>query len=44
MVALKFEVPTQKMAAASINKVLAGPTAEFFSAGQYYFQSNGDFE
>jgi tetratricopeptide (TPR) repeat protein len=43
MVALKFEVPTQKMAAASINKVLAGPSAaDFYSAGQYYFQSNGD--
>jgi tetratricopeptide (TPR) repeat protein len=42
-VALKFEVPTQKTAIASINKVLAGPGAgDYFSAGQYYFQSNGD--
>lgn len=42
-VALKFEVPTQKIANASIAKALAGPTAgDYFSSGQYYFQSNGD--
>ena len=42
-VALKFEVPTQKTAMASIDKALAGPTAgDYFSSAQYYFQSNGD--
>lgn len=40
---LKFEVPTKKAVTASIEKVLAGPTAgDFFSAGQYYYQSNSD--
>jgi tetratricopeptide (TPR) repeat protein len=43
LVALKFEVPTQKMAQASIDKVLAGPSAgDYFSAAQFYLQSNGD--
>lgn len=43
MVSLKFEVPTQKAAMASIDKVLAGPTAgDYFSSAQYYYQSNGD--
>lgn len=43
LVALKFEVPTQKMAMASIEKVLAGPAAgDFYASAQYYFQSNGD--
>lgn len=43
IVVLKFEVPTQKTALASIEKALAGPTAgDYFSASQYYFQSNGD--
>jgi hypothetical protein len=42
-VALKFEVPTQKTAMASIEKALAGPTAgDYFSSAQYLFQSNGD--
>lgn len=42
-VALKFEVPTQKTAMASIEKVLAGPTAgDYFASAQYYYQSNGD--
>lgn len=42
-VALKFEVPTQKTAIASIEKVLAGPAAgDYFSAAQFLFQSNGD--
>lgn len=42
-VAMKFEVPTQKIATASIEKVLAGPTAnDYFSASQYLFQANGD--
>lgn len=43
LVSLKFEVPTQKAAMASIEKALAGPTAgDYFSSAQYYFQSNGD--
>ncbi len=43
LVSLKFEVPTQKTAMASIEKALAGPTAgDYYAAGQYYFQSNGD--
>jgi hypothetical protein len=43
MVAIKFEVPTQKTAMASIEKVLAGPTAgDYFSSAQYFLQSNGD--
>jgi Protein of unknown function (DUF2911) len=43
VVALKFDVPTQKTALASIEKTLAGPSAgDYFSAGQYYFQSNND--
>ncbi|TBX70106.1 DUF2911 domain-containing protein [Flavobacterium silvisoli] len=43
MVSLKFEVPTQKMAMASIEKVLAGPAAgDYYSAAQYFYQSNGD--
>ncbi|MDN3677015.1 DUF2911 domain-containing protein [Flavobacterium paronense] len=43
MVSVKFEVPTQKTAMASIEKTLAGPTAgDYYSAGQYFFQSNGD--
>lgn len=43
MVSLKFEVPTQKTAMASIDKTLAGPAAgDYFSSAQYFFQSNGD--
>jgi len=43
IVALKFEVPTAKTAMASIDKVLAGPSAgDYFSSAQYLFQSNGD--
>ncbi|PWA04794.1 DUF2911 domain-containing protein [Flavobacterium psychrotolerans] len=43
IVALKFEVPTQKTAIASIEKTLAGPTAgDYFSSAQYFYQSNGD--
>ncbi|WP_026714850.1 DUF2911 domain-containing protein [Flavobacterium daejeonense] len=42
-VSLKFEVPTNKLAIASIDKTLAGPTPEqFYTAAQYYYQSNGD--
>ncbi|MFV8441720.1 DUF2911 domain-containing protein [Flavobacterium sp. LB2P44] len=41
--ALKFEVPTQQKATANIEKALAGPTAaDYFSASQFLFQSNGD--
>ncbi len=43
LVAIKFEVPTQKTAMASIDKALAGPSAgDYFSSAQYLFQSNGD--
>jgi tetratricopeptide (TPR) repeat protein len=43
LVALKFEVPTQKTAIASIEKALAGPTAgDYFSSAQFFYQSNGD--
>ena len=43
LVSLKFEVPTQKMAMESIDKVLAGPSGgDYFSAAQFYYQSNGD--
>lgn len=42
-VALKFEVPTEKTATASIKKTLAGPTwNDYYAASQYLFQSNGD--
>ncbi len=43
LVSLKFEVPTQKAAMASIEKVLNGPSAnDYFSSAQYFYQSNGD--
>lgn len=43
IIALKFEVPTQKAALASIDKTLAGPTpTDYFASAQYFFQSNGD--
>jgi hypothetical protein len=43
MVSVKFEVPTKKAAMASIEKTLAGAAAgDYFSAAQYYYQSNGD--
>ncbi len=43
MVSVKFEVPTKKAAMASIEKVLAGPTSnDYFSAAQYFYQSEGD--
>jgi len=43
LIAVKFEVPTQKTALASIEKALAGPSAgDYFSSAQYFFQSNGD--
>ncbi len=43
IVAVKFEVPTAKTAMASIDKVMAGPTAgDYFSSAQYLLNSNGD--
>jgi hypothetical protein len=43
LVPIKFEVPTQKAAMASIEKALAGPTSgDYFSSAQYFYQSNGD--
>jgi hypothetical protein len=40
-VALKFEVPTQKAAMASITKTLAGPAAsDYYNAAQYFYQAN----
>lgn len=43
MVSVKFDVPTQKAALASIEKTLAGPTAgDYFSSAQYFYQSNID--
>jgi hypothetical protein len=42
-VAIKFEVPTQKTAIANVEKALAGPSSgDYFSAAQYFYQSNGD--
>lgn len=42
-VSMKFDVPTQKVTLANIEKVLAGPTsADYFSAAQYIYQTNGD--
>ncbi|WP_333693835.1 DUF2911 domain-containing protein [Flavobacterium sp.] len=43
LAAVKIEVPTKKLAMASIDKVLAGPSAgDYFSSAQYFYQSNGD--
>ena len=43
LVSLKFEVPTQKTAMESIEKALAGPTAnDYFASAQYFYQSNAD--
>lgn len=43
MASVKFMVPSHKMAMASIEKALSGPTAgDYFSSAQYYLQSNGD--
>lgn len=43
MVPIKFEVPTEKIAHASIQKTLQGPGAEdFYNAANYYYQSNTD--
>ncbi len=43
LVAVKFQVPTQKIAMKSIEGALAGPTGnDYFSSAQYYYQSGGD--
>jgi hypothetical protein len=43
LVAVKFDVPTQKTAMASIESTLAGPKADdYFASAQYFYQSNGD--
>ena len=43
MVAIPFTVPTQDIAMKSIEKTLAGPSAnDYFSSAQYFYQSNGD--
>jgi len=43
IIAVKFEVPTNKTAMASIEKALNGPSKDdYFAAGTYFFQSNGD--
>ncbi|WP_026978731.1 DUF2911 domain-containing protein [Flavobacterium tegetincola] len=45
LVAVKVEVPTDKIAMASIAKALDGPNAaDYYAAGTYYFQSNGDMK
>ena len=45
LIAVKVEVPTDKIAMASINKAFNGPSAgDYYSAGTYYFQSNGDMK
>lgn len=42
-VSLPFAVPTQNLAMASIEKALAGPSmSDYFSAAQYYYQSDKD--
>lgn len=44
LITVKFEVPTQKIAMASIDKVLAGPSAgDYYSSAQYYYQSKIDY-
>lgn len=45
LVPVKFEVPTNKVAMESIEKTLSGPGAnDYFSAAQYFYQSNGDMD
>ncbi|RZK00596.1 MAG: DUF2911 domain-containing protein [Flavobacterium sp.] len=45
IIAVKFEVPTNKTAMASIDKALNGPSKEdYYAAGTYFFQSNGDMK
>lgn len=43
MVAVRIEVPAEKMALASIDQTLAGPKAgDYFASAQYYFLINKD--
>lgn len=43
LVSLKIDLNTNKTALASIDKVMKGPSAgDYYSAAQYFFQSNGD--
>ena len=43
IVSIPFTVPTQEVAMKSIEKTLAGPSAgDYFSAAQYFYQTNGD--
>ncbi|WP_338377147.1 DUF2911 domain-containing protein [uncultured Flavobacterium sp.] len=43
IVPVKIEVPTKEVAITSIENALAGPKAsDYFSAAQYFYQSNGD--
>lgn len=43
IVSVPFSVPTQEAALKSIEKTLAGPSAgDYFSAAQYFYQTNGD--
>lgn len=45
IIAVKFEVPTNKTAMASIEKALNGPTKDdYYAAGTYFYQSNGDMK
>ncbi len=45
LIPVKFEVPTAKAAMASIEKTLNGPSYnDYFSAGSYLYQSNGDLK
>ena len=45
LVPVKIDFPTDKIAMASIDKALNGPTAaDYYAAGTYYFQSNGDMK
>lgn len=43
LVSIPFTVPTNEVAMASIEKALAGPTyGDYFSAAQYFYQTNND--
>lgn len=45
LVPVRIDFPTDKMAMASIDKALNGPSAaDYYAAGTYYFQSNGDMK
>lgn len=45
LVSVRFDVPTEKIAKASIQKVMAGPSAgDYFASAQYYYQSGTDMK